>query len=372
MNQVLTKLDRAIGLLKPRQLDGLVVYSNGTCSMLRPSYFHYFTELRPMGRDQAVVLSRSGDAVLLVEPDWDAARAARKSWISDVRGSADFVKDLIDTLRGLSLTGDVGVAGLDEMTDDLYTAISAESRIHPGDDIIEEMARVKTKKEIETVKKVAAMADIGFKAFLEHGRVGIREYELSAEMEYAMRQAGADDNFTLLSSGKHNFAMHTPTDKRLEPGDLVLGEITPLYDGQFVQLCRTIVLGRPAPVVAEKYDMLLRSLEEALKPIKAGNPAALISQNMNKIIGEAGYAKYCYPPYMRARGHGLGVGSIAPGGTIDDQISTLLESQQVIIVHPNQYLPETGYLACGETIIVTGTGLERLAKTETKLYIKGI
>jgi len=166
--------------------------------------------------------------------------------------------------------------------------------------------------------------------------------------------------------------MHQPTDKRLEEGELVLGEITPLREGQFIQLCRTAVLGKPSPLVVEKYDMLLRALDHALEPIKAVAPAARISRNMNKVISDAGYAEYCYPPYMRARGHGLGAGSIAPGGTIDDNSKETLESQQVIIVHPNQYLPETGYLACGETVMVTDTGVKRLAQTETKLYVKEV
>jgi Xaa-Pro aminopeptidase len=42
----------------------------------------------------------------------------------------------------------------------------------------------------------------------------------------------------------------------------------------------------------------------------------------------------------------------------------------VVAVHPNQYIPETGYLACGETVFVTDEGIERLTKTEMKLHIK--
>jgi Xaa-Pro aminopeptidase len=104
--------------------------------------------------------------------------------------------------------------------------------------------------------------------------------------------------------------------------------------------------------------------------MRAEAPAALLSRAMNKVISNAGYDKYCRPPYMRARGHGFGVGSIAPGGTIDDNIKDILLKGQVVIVHPNQYLPETGYLACGETVMVTETGIERLAKTKTLLYKK--
>ena len=118
--------------------------------------------------------------------------------------------------------------------------------------------------------------------------------------------------------------------------------------------------------------MLVHALEESLKYIRSDVPASVISKAMNEVISEAGYAKYCYPPYMRARGHGLGAGSIAPGHVIDDDTKVNLERHQVVVVHPNQYLPETGYLACGETVLVTDTGMERLAETETKLYIKGV
>ncbi|MFH1647374.1 MAG: M24 family metallopeptidase, partial [Chloroflexota bacterium] len=317
MTDDLSKVDKALGLLKQKGLGGLMIYSNGTCSMLRPSYFHYFAELRPMGRNNALVISKSGDAIMLVEPAWDQARASRKSWVRDVRGTRDFNNDLGSIMTSLGMTGTVGVAGLREMTEAACLTVSQKAKVQPADDIIEEIARKKTRKEIDSVIKTAQIADIGFKTFLEYGRVGIKEYELSAEMEYAMRKAGADDNFTLLSSGKHSHAMHQPTDKRLEEGDLVLGEITPLREGQFIQLCRTMVLGKPSPLVVEKYDMLLRALDHALEPIKPGAPAARISRNMNKVIGDAGYAEYCYPPYMRARGHGLGVGSIAPGGNIE-------------------------------------------------------
>jgi len=34
----------------------------------------------------------------------------------------------------------------------------------------------------------------------------------------------------------------------------------------------------------------------------------------------------------------------------------------VFVVHPNQYLPETGYLLCGEPVRVTATGVEQLSK----------
>ena len=362
-------LTKAVDQLNQWGLDGLIVYSDGISSILRPSYLHYFSEFKPMGARNAAILSRSGKVALLVEPLWDAHRASEKTWIRDIRGSSHFLRDLVKTLEEFNIKGPVGVAGIREMKEDIYLGIKRKVEMKPADEIIEEMAREKTEKELAMVRKAARIADAGSKAFLDCARVGIREYELVAEMEYAMRPAGADDIFLLLSSGKHNTEMHEPTDRRLEKGDIVIGEITPGCNGQFIQLCRTVVLGDPSPVLIEKYEMLIRALDESLKEIRAGAPASSITIAMNRVISDAGYAKYCGPPYMRSRGHGFGVGSIAPGGEIDDKMKVTLEKHQVIAVHPNQYIPETGYLACGETILVTDTGMERLSETETKLYV---
>ncbi len=363
------KWEKGLRALNEKGLDGLIVFSNGICSILRPSYLHYFAEFRPMGPRNAAILAKTGDTRLLVEPPWDAFRARGKTWIDSVQGTSDFVNDLVGAMRQFGIKGSVGLAGFRDMASDVYEVIERQARIVQADDIVEEMAREKSARELEIVRVSGGIADAGFKAFLGHARTGTREYELAAEMECAMRSAGADDIFILLSSGRHNFEMHEPRDRRLEKGDVVIGEITPVVEGQFFQLCRTVVVGEPTPLVRAKYDLLIRALEETLAQVKAGVPASIISKAMNRVIGDAGYKEYCYPPHMRARGHGFGVGSIAPGGAIDDDTTALLEKHQVVVIHPNQYLPEVGYLACGETYMITDEGCERLAETETRLYV---
>jgi Xaa-Pro dipeptidase len=367
-----SKKERAMRMMADKGLDGLIVFSRGTISILSPSYLHYFAGFRPFGSDNAAVIGRSGSEVLLVDPPWDAARCAKKTWIKDVRGTRSFLADLVRTMKELGLTGKVGIAGSKEMTGDTYSALAAVANVEPADGIIEQMYLEKTPEELSQARTAARIADVGFEAFLEQSRPGVREYELVAEMEYAMRAAGADDIFILISSGPHNLEMHEPTDRRLRKGDVVIGEITPIVDGLFFQLCRTVVLGQPGPIYFEKYDMLLRALAESLKEVCTGAIAGALSQAMNRVITEAGYGKYCYPPYMRARGHGFGVGSIAPGGAIDDETKTVFSRDQFVVIHPNQYIPEIGYLACGETYLVTDTGAEKLAATETKLYTKEV
>ena len=371
-----SRRSRVVKLLNQSRLDGLVIYSNGAYRMTRPTYVHFFSGLRPLGSHNAVIINKSGKSALLLEPQWDSIRASRKSWISDIRGTSEFAQDLIALLVEFDITGTIGVTGSREMREGIYAGIAKIGDIVSAEDILEEISREITRENSGNIRKTARIADIGFNALLEKTRIGIREYELAAEVNFSMRSSGAEDVFFLLSSGRHNDAMHAPTDRRLRNGDIVIAEITPVCEGQFFQLCNTVFIGKPNPILLEKYKMLAHSLEESLKLIKSGAPAALISKAMNKIIGDAGYSEYCYPPYMRARGHGTGPGSIvgssALGGTIDDHTKALLKRDQSIVVHPNQYLPETGYLACGETVLVTDTGIERLSETKPRLYIKEV
>jgi Xaa-Pro dipeptidase len=372
MNASDLKKTKAVDLLEKRGLNGLVIYSNGAFHFLRSNCLHYFSDWRPLGPNNAAIFSGSGQVVLLVEPTWDLKRASEKTWIKDTRGTSDFLNDLTSTIRELNISGPIGVAGSGDITIDVYRAIEEVGETTLADDIIEQIAKEKTPSEVDIARETGKIADIGFSAFFKHARVGIREYELVGEMEFAMRLAGADDNFTLISSGKHNYAMHSASDKRLEPNDIVIGEISPVHNGQVVQICRTIVLGESSKVLKAKYEMLIHALEESKNHIRINNSASAMAIAMNEVISDAGYSKYCQPPYMRARGHGFSLGSVAPGAVIDDKTDSKFEKDQVVVVHPNQYLPETGYLACGESVLVTDSGAERLVDTETKLYSKEV
>ena len=45
----------------------------------------------------------------------------------------------------------------------------------------------------------------------------------------------------------------------------------------------------------------------------------------------------------------------------------VLEPGMVFMIHPNQYLPETGYLLCGEPVVITGTRAEPLTRRQAAL-----
>jgi len=235
--------------------------------------------------------------------------------------------------------------------------------------IVTTVGATRTPAELERIEHAARIADAGFAALCDTVRVGMREYELAAEVEAAMHAAGAEDNFGLIAAGSHNIAIRPPTDRRLEAGDVIIGEITPCYRGYLAQLCRTFVLGEPTDVQLATYDMLLSALDEGMKAAKPGLPSAGIARAINGVIGGFGLEEYCKPPYMRTRGHGLGLGGVVPYDVTDGD-GPVLERNMTMVIHPNQYVPATGYMMCGDTVVIEENGPRALTKTPLKLYWK--
>ena len=69
------------------------------------------------------------------------------------------------------------------------------------------------------------------------------------------------------------------------------------------------------------------------------------------------------------RGHGLGFASVRPGDVALDN-RTQLQAGMVFMIHPNQYLPETGYLMLGDTVLIRADGPEPLTRTPMRLFGK--
>jgi Xaa-Pro dipeptidase len=101
-----------------------------------------------------------------------------------------------------------------------------------------------------------------------------------------------------------------------------------------------------------------------------GRPSGETARALSEVIGAAGYEEYCRPPYMRTRGHSLGLGAVVPYDLTDDSSPVLVE-EMTFIIHPNQYIPETGYMMLGDTVVIRADGPESLTKTPVRLYSKG-
>ena len=304
------RLERAQSEIGRQGLGALVAYSSGQHNMLRMDQVWYLADFRCMG-PSVLVVPASGRTTLLVTPVWDAERAREAAGVHDVKGVQP--SELAQAIKTAvaQTSGAVALAGRDSMPMGFAEELGLDA-FKDGEKLVPSLADTRTPAELEQVAIAANIADKGFEALCETAQVGMREYELAAEMEAAMQAAGSEDNFGLLGAGAHNIAIRPPTDRRLEAGDLIVGEITPCYQGHFAQLCRTFILGEPNDVQKQKFDMLVGPSKGVLKPPSPACPARASPKPSMASSAPPDTANIAVQPYMRTRGHGLGFGGIVP------------------------------------------------------------
>lgn len=334
-------------------VSSLLVTGSGNHSFLAMNQLWWLTGCRQLGRDAAVLLRDGHEAVLLVEPAWDAARARDEGWVAEVRGS-DSVADALVAL-GLP-SGSRGIAGLGTASAALRAATGAYSR--DAVDLQSELiALAAAGDELATasVARAVAIGEAGWERVCELARPGLPDYVLVAEADLAMRALGAQDNFLYMSASQHNRAVHAPTGRVLEEGDIVLGEISPCVDGYYAQICRSGVIGPVSDERHEGFALLATAFAAGLEVCRPGTPVPVVYAAVNAPVAAAGYEQYCKPPYMRSRGHTMGLGPMVPAD-ISDRSEVTLAASMTFVLHPNQYLPGPGYLLCGEQVEVRDDG----------------
>lgn len=364
------KLEALKKAAREEGLGSVILYSSGQLSMLEVNPVLWISGYLPMGAHSLVLVTEKRDPALFLSLPWDVGRARRQSWMQDVQAPSDMAEASHAWLASAGVADKpAGLIGGDFMPAILYDRLArvASVGIKKADGLLSALVKFPDQEDRECLREAGRLADLGFQAILKHARVGMRESDLAAEMEYAMRSRGAEDNFGMVSASDHSHGVHPPGDRKLKPGDIIIAEITPCLGGHFVQLCRTATLGPASDLVKEKFAVLEEALNRSLAVTKPGHRAGEIAVAMNQVFGNAGYAEYCRPPYMRVRGHGLGYRTM-PFEEIVEENQSEIKPGMVFVVHPNQYIPETGYLLLGDTVQITDSGHELLTKTEPKLF----
>jgi Xaa-Pro dipeptidase len=348
--------------MSEQQLDMLVAIHDGSHFIETPNPVFVLSRFKSLG-PAAVLLPKDGEPVLIATPAWDVERAQESGL--RVIGADDVVDGTIAALDGAS--GAVGVAGLPftrlEIGNRVKQALPQASAV---DEIVFDAAAAKTEDEIANAREATRIAELGYARMLEIAKPGMSEDELAVELKCHARSLGAEDNFLLLCAGPRNPAVAPSNGRIMQAGDTLIAEITPSYRGQLAQICRTVTLGPAGDDLKRKYELLVRAMNAGIAAAMPDAPMSAVCRAVNAVLEAQGYGEYCHPPHIRRRGHGLGFGSIRPGDVSLDN-DTVLQEGMVFMIHPNQHLPETGYLLCGEPVLLTAQGAQPLTQRQSAL-----
>lgn len=314
----------------------------------------------------------AGPALLVIEADGRQRLMVSGEDEQDAPGGIDALEtrasnDLPGEARAFIGDGPAAIVGLDEAPLPLARALLAA--LHSPlqiDAAFFAATAAKTARELDAARRATRIAEMGYEHLRAIARPGMRECDLAIEVNLFMREHGANDSFLMLNCGPRQDAVMPSSERPIEAGDLLLCELSPSVEGQFTQICRTVSIGPARKETAEKYPLLSEAMLAGIARVRPGARLGDVCAAIDDHLSAAGYAQYSRPPFIRRRGHGLGCGSTAPGDVSVDN-DTILETGMLFMVHPNQFLPETGYMMCGEPVVVTESGFEILTSRTASL-----
>jgi Xaa-Pro aminopeptidase len=134
-----------------------------------------------------------------------------------------------------------------------------------------------------------------------------------------------------------------------------------------VQICRTLVVGEPNADQLGAHALWRESMEAGIATVRDGVTAADIARAENDVFRRHGLGDYVTSEYTRVRGHGLGLFADTKPHLLED-VTTRIDANMTLIVHPNTYHPVVGYMVLGDSLIVTKTGCDVLTATPRELF----
>ncbi|MDQ0197333.1 M24 family metallopeptidase [Neobacillus ginsengisoli] len=242
-----------------------------------------------------------------------------------------------------------------------------EAGLVPISGVIEKLRLIKTDAEIKILKEAADIADAAFKHILDFIRPGKTELEVSNELEFFMRRAGAiSSSFdTIVASGHRSALPHgVASEKIIEAGDFVTLDYGAYYKGYVSDITRTIAVGEPDAKLKEIYEIVLEAQLRGMDGIKPGMTGKEADALTRDYITEKGYGEY----FGHSTGHGIGL-EVHEGPALSLKSDLVLEPGMIVTCEPGIYIPGLGGVRIEDDTLITKDLNEALTHSTKELII---
>ena len=354
-------------------LSGLVAF--GDC--WRGANVCYFTEFRPLDG-----VSDIANSVFFLGVDHEPLLFVSQQCLDYAASVTGFevcdFKEMPGRLHKFAakgLKGDVGLAGA------AYVPASVLDRIKSGLDpirvsptsVLAEIKAIKSDAEIALLRRASALTDSAMAAIRDALATGQRytERDLALIADRAMLAGGADRTAydSMVQAGPRSaFNLARPTDRFLEPGDLIMTDIGARYRGYVADGGRGFTYGKTSTEIMKIVAAAARAVEAGLEAARPGLQAQELNAKIQQALVKSGYEKYS----SEARGHGTGHGTgmdpeeeapwIGPGNT------TILQENMVFTLKATITVPNVGGLRTEHIVRLSSGGVETLDRFPLELH----
>ncbi len=253
-------------------------------------------------------------------------------------------------------------------------AQSAEITFVDCSGIVEEGRLIKSRYEIELMRKAARTTEAGMRAGIEATRAGATENDVAAEIHYAMIKAGSEwpSISPFIASGERGAIGHaTWAGRTIQPNEFVFLELAGCLKRYHAAMMRTVFTGEPDPQVREAEKVVREAMDACLATIRAGVPAGEVDAAGRRVLANSRFGAQ----QVSRSGYSIGIGlppdwgeghvlSMQPGET------RRLEANMTFHLIPWVQIPGKGGVGLTETIRVTEEGCELITDFERKLFVR--
>jgi Xaa-Pro aminopeptidase len=323
-------------------------------------------EAMPLERLTMLVVTADGDAVLVV-PRLEAPRVVERPEAFQIR-SWEETEDPIAVVAGL-----VGAAPSAAIGDhtwarfviDLQAALPT-TRFRRAVDVTGPLRVVKDAGEIDALRAAAVAVDAIAEAMRTERFSGRREVEVHRELVERMLDAGHERaNFAIVATGPNAASPHhDPTDRVIEPGDVVLCDFGGTMRGYCSDITRMFSVGEPTGEVRDAYAVLVEAQERGVRAATVGTSCEAVDAATRTVIADAGYGEF----FVHRTGHGIGAEAHEDPYVVAGN-GTALVPGNAFSIEPGIYVPDRFGLRLEDIVVATSAGPERLNQAPRDLAI---
>jgi Xaa-Pro aminopeptidase len=199
---------------------------------------------------------------------------------------------------------------------------------------------------------------------LKRFKIGMRESDLAAEIDYRNRKLGAEGpSFdTIVAAGERSALPHARAGgTKIQPGILLI-DMGAFREGYASDMTRMAHVGPPAPKYKRAYRAVLEAQLAAIDAVKPGVTTNTVDRAARSTLKRHNLAR----EFVHSTGHGLGL-EIHEGPRIGRKDKTKLEAGMAITIEPGIYIEGWGGIRIEDTVLVTARGCEVLTPTTKEL-----